>query len=155
MTQLARTTINRVNDPNWNSVTCLPLLAEFCVEVWRNAPLQGGDSRETWVAEIWNAIARAKNGDSLILEFQGKLAVNCLAQPAVFAGIVTFAILHVAALRRHRRAMYQIMQGAIESVSRVVADTHPYWPRLVAEWTQQARINEILRRNSWIKFSDE
>ena len=152
ITPLAKTLIHRVNDKNFNSGSCLPLLAEFSVHVWGEPAPAAMDSREVWVREIWDAVARAKDAPTLLMEFVGKLAVSSLMQPGIFAGIVTFAINNVEALREDRAIIYQTMQESMTSVIRVTRQLYPYWPQLARNWEKQHRLNVLLVRRNLLKL---
>jgi len=152
-TPLALSLINRVNDPQYAAKSCLPLLAEFSVYVWSNKAPESANPGEDWVMEVWQAISKARDSEPLLLEFVARIAVASFMRPAIFVGVVLYAILHVPSVQRHRFELFVMMQQAIDSVARVTAQIYPFWPGLSQGWIQHGRLNKILMRQGFLNIS--
>lgn len=149
---LCKAIINRVNDSNCNAQSCIPLLAEFVAQTWRDRGADGAQPREEWIAEVWRAIIKAKESESLLFEFIGKLAVACSTHPATFAGIINFGLMHVVGLRHKRAEIYVMAQQAIKTMSGLSLQFFPFWPELSRRWVAQGRVNRILDQQGFLKL---
>ena len=151
ITSLGSTLISRVSNPQYDARSCLILLAEFAVYVWCKKEPQGANSREEWIAKIWEAIAKTKNVEFLI-EFVGNLSSFCSTKPAVFSGLMLYSISSVPALRGYRKLLFDAMQQAILTVSRLAPEICSLWTSLSADWRWQGRVNRLLERQLFLKF---
>jgi tetratricopeptide (TPR) repeat protein len=141
--------LNRVNDRQYETRSCLPLLGEFAVYLWRNKEPEGANTREEWLGEIWLALSKAKDSESLILEYIAHLVVACPTQPAVFFGIINNALFQASFVHRQRVAVFTIVKGAVATMHRMIKELYPYWPGLSAEWLQHQKVNDILARQGF------
>jgi tetratricopeptide (TPR) repeat protein len=152
---LAMSLINRVNSTQYNSKSCLPVLAAFVAHIWMNKAPDGANPREQWVGEVWLAISKANNAKLLALEFVAHMAVTCSMQPAIFSGIMIFTILHVGCVNRHRLALFLMMQEAIKTMSSLTREMNPLMPDLSKDWKSHGRLNQILERQGFLRLYDQ
>ena len=143
---MASTLVNRVNNHQCNTKSCLPILAEFSVFLWRNKEPDGANKREEWLLEIWQALSLAADADELILEFIANLAVACPAQPAVFFGILNNALLEIPFVSRRRIPVFRISQETAKAMSRLTMEQYPFWPDLAADWLRHQKLNDRLAK---------
>jgi tetratricopeptide (TPR) repeat protein len=146
----AKAMINRVNQKPYDASTCVPMLAEFAMTIWREAAPATAEPRESWIAEIWRAIVKTKDPEETLSEFVACLAVNCFTQPEIFVALVTFAIKRVTELRDHHALLYHCMQEAIRNLTVVVEEVYPFWPQLARNWRLHGRLNQVLRHQGWL-----
>jgi hypothetical protein len=100
-------------------------------------------------------LADAKDSEQLILEFVGLLGVTCSAQPALFAGIITYAAFNVPRLSHYRAMLFITANAAMKTMAGLVRETYPLWPQLSEEWEWQFRLNAILERRGFLKINDQ
>jgi hypothetical protein len=146
ISQMAFFLINRVNDAQYNARSCLALLSEFAIFLWRNKEPGGANTREEWLKEIWLAFSKSPNAEALIYEFEAYLAINCAMQPAVFFGILNHAILEIPFVNRRRRVFFQDMAIAANTMVRLSLEGFPFWPRLAKEWLEHKKLNDRLAK---------
>jgi hypothetical protein len=149
ITPLSLTLINRVNDGKWDARSCLALLADFSIFVWRTRPRTGADAREKWMGVIWEAVAKSKNADDLLMGLSTHLAVSLVTQPATYFGIVGWAARHGLALRTHSDVLHLTMEESVTPAIALAESMYPGWPTLVQEWRLHARLFQLLRRQTY------
>jgi len=142
--------LNRVNDRQYNTMSCLPLMGEFAVFLWRNQGPDGANTREKWLREIWSAFSKSKDADFLILKFVANLAVACPAHPAVFFGIINHALIQGPFDQVQRIALFNVVRETIPTMVRISQEMHPFWVGLPKEWQMHQRINDILDRQGFL-----
>jgi len=142
--------LNRVNDRQYDTRSCLPLVGEFAVYLWRNQGPIGANTREEWLREMWLSFLKSKDADAIILEFVAYLAVACPAHPAVFFGIINHALFQVPFDQVQRIAFFNIVRGTIPTMVRISRELYPFWVGLPKEWLMHQRINDILDRQGFL-----
>jgi tetratricopeptide (TPR) repeat protein len=146
ISQLPSFLINRVNDTQYNARSCLALLSEFAIFLWRKKEPDGANTREEWHKEIWLAFSKSANAESLIYEFTAYLAINCATQPAVFFGILNNAMLEIPFINRRRANYFRDMAVAANTMFGLSREGFPYWPKLAEEWLAHKKLNDRLAK---------
>jgi len=144
ISQLALILINRVNSAQYNARSCLGLLSEFAVFLWRNKEPAGANTREEWLKEIWLAFSKSAHADALLFEFVAFLGVYCSTQPAVFFGILNNSMLEIPFINRLRRDLFQDMTVTANTMCRLSLESYPFWPKLAQEWLEHQKLNSRL-----------
>jgi len=149
VTPLSLTLINRVNDRKWDARSCLPLLADFAIFVWRSSARPGADPREKWMAAIWEAVAKADKAEDLLMGLSTHLAVLLVAQPDTYFGIVGWAARHAFSFQAHRDVLRFTMEQSVTPAIALAESMYPGWPTLAQEWRLHARLFQVLRSQAY------
>lgn len=145
-TQLALEMIGRINQPFYDQESCLRVLAEFAVFVWRSDGPTATNNREDWLREIWKAISKSNDGDALAMKFISKLAVAAPTQPYIIFGILNNLLYHLPFFQDKKEVIAFLLNEAACTMSRVTRESHPLCVGLPREWLMHAHLNEILIR---------
>lgn len=154
ITPLILQLINRVNQPYNNQESCLPILADFAVFAWRNNQFIGGNSREDWHKEIWQAISKASGPEELAMKFISKLAVMAPSQPYILFGIMNNLFFRLPFFQKQKEILVFLLNQAAYTMSRVVKQTDPLCGSLPQQWLMQAHLNEILVRQGFLTIDE-
>lgn len=154
ITPLTLQLINRINHPYYDQESCLPLLADFAVFVWRDNRFTGADGREDWHKEIWQAISKASHSEELAMKFISKLAVMAPSQPFVLFGIMDNLFFQLSFFRQQKDILVFLLNQAAYTMSRVIRQTDPLCIELPQQWQMQARLNKILVRQGFLEVYD-